>query len=205
MNNKYLVRLAHTVSIIFRPFYLPLAGLAALFVFSTLSLLPLAYKLVVLALVWVFTVILPHILITLYHNYKSRRLFRLAPKERRLVPYTISIICYLSCYWLLSFFNAHHTIKAILVAALAVQMVCALINVKWKISTHTAAIGSFLGGLIAYSFIFYFNPIWWFCLITLIGGIIGSSRMILRQHTLGEIVGGYTVGFLGALFSILML
>ena len=48
---------------VFTPFYLPLVGLMALFMFSYLGLMPWAYKLQVLTLVYVFTILLPTILI----------------------------------------------------------------------------------------------------------------------------------------------
>lgn len=201
---KIVLKIAHAISILFRPFYLPLVGLAVLFLFSVLSILPASYRIFVLLLVWVCTVILPQLLITIYHKTHGLHFLPFLSKEHRQVPYMISIICYFVCYWLLTVFNAHHTLKAVLVAALIVQMICSLVNIKWKISTHTAAIGSFLGGLIAYSYIFYFNPIWWFCVINLVGGVIGTCRMILRQHTLGEVVGGYIIGFVGALVTILL-
>ena len=213
---KQIIRIAHALSIMFRPFYLPLIGMGALFMFSVLTILPLSYRIMVLILTWLCTVIMPQMLIKLHQKQKEREMtlrhkklkLRWIPmlhtKEMRLVPYTISILCYFFCYWLLTLVNAHHCIKAILVAALIVQMACALINLRWKISTHTAAIGSFLGGLIAFSCIFYFNPVWWFCVITLIGGVVGTCRMILRQHTLVEVVGGYCVGFVGALVTILL-
>ncbi len=39
-----------------------------------------------------------------------------------------------------------HFMSRILMAALLIQVICALINVWWKISTHTAAIGGVAGG-----------------------------------------------------------
>ncbi|MCF0191859.1 MAG: hypothetical protein HUK05_00200 [Prevotella sp.] len=201
---KTTLRIANAITILFRPFYLPLAGLAALFLFSVLNILPYSYRLFIIVIVWLFTVILPQVLIAIYHKTHGLQFLPFVSREHRSVPYAISIICYFSCYWLLATMNAHHTIKAVLIAALVVQMVCALINIKQKISTHMAGIGSFLGGLLAFSYIFYFNPVWWFCVVNLVAGIIGTCRMILRQHTLQEIIYGYLVGFVGALVTILL-
>jgi Na+/H+ antiporter NhaC len=61
--------------------------------------------------------------------------------------------------------------RSIVAAALIIQIVCALINVWWKISTHTAAIGGVAGALFVFSEVFRFNPVWWFCLVI---GIAGS-------------------------------
>lgn len=93
-----------------------------------------------------------------------------------------------------------HFMSNIVTAALFLQILCALINVWWKISTHTAAIGAMTGALFAFAEIFAFNPVWWFCLMIIIAGLLGTSRMVLRQHTLPQVVVGYIIGvFTGAL------
>jgi membrane-associated phospholipid phosphatase len=96
-----------------------------------------------------------------------------------------------------------HIITSILVAALVVQILCALVNVWWKISTHTAAIGGVTGGVIAFAFIFNFNHIWWLTLVILLGGLVGSSRMMLRQHTLAQVVCGFLLGMLAVIVTVL--
>ena len=71
---------------------------------------------------------------------------------------------------------------------------CAIVNVWWKISTHTAAIGGVVGAVGAFADIFGFNPLPWFCITILLAGMLGTSRMILRQHSLSEVVVGFVVG-----------
>lgn len=179
---------------VFTPFYLPLVGLFALFLFSYMNLLPWLYKGTVLLLVYLFTILLPTLLIRAYRNYQGWSRWQIGAKERRLVPYVIAILCYFCCYYVMSWLRIPDFMSNILMAALVIQVICAIINVWWKISTHTAAIGGFEGALVAYSILFAFNPLWWFCLILIIAGMVGSSRMILRQHTLSQVVTGFLVG-----------
>lgn len=98
-----------------------------------------------------------------------------------------------------------HFMSSIIVAALLVQIVCALINLWWKISTHTAAIGGVGGALFAFAYYMGFNPVWWLCLVFIIAGVLGSCRMILRQHSLSQVVVGFWVGFFCAAIGILFL
>ena len=56
---RNIILTARIISLVFTPFYLPLVGLMALFVFSYLGLMPWAYKLQLLTLVYVFTILLP--------------------------------------------------------------------------------------------------------------------------------------------------
>jgi membrane-associated phospholipid phosphatase len=89
------------------------------------------------------------------------------------------------------------------VVALAIQVVCAIVNLFWKISTHTAAIGGVAGALIAFSGTFSYNPVWWLCIIIIVAGILGTSRMILRQHSLSQVVAGFLLGFILSFLVIL--
>ena len=66
----------------------------------------------------------------------------------------------------------------------------------------TAAIGGVAGGLVVYSIAFSFNPIWWLAFVILLAGMVGTARMILRQHTLAQVVAGFLVGVVCALFII---
>lgn len=202
MKEKNIILAARIMSMLFTPFYLPLVGLVALFLFSYMSLLPLAYKLPMLLTVYISTILMPSLLIHLYRKFQGWTSKELGRKERRIVPYLISILCYFGCFFLMEYRNTPRVISIILVAALVIQMVCALINVWWKISTHTAGIGGLAGGLVVYSIAFSFNPIWWLAFVILLAGMVGTARMILRQHTLAQVVAGFLVGVVCALFII---
>ena len=202
MNNKTIILIARVMSMLFTPFYLPLLGLAVLFFLSYLSLMPTGYKIFVLCMVYLFTILLPTMLIHFYRRYQGWSPIELGVKERRMVPYTLSILCYFVCLYLMETFHIPHFMGSILMAARFLQVLCAIINVWWKISTHTAAIGGVAGALIAFSGIFLFNPTWWFCLVMLVAGMVGTSRMILRQHTLSQVLGGFGIGLLTAYYTI---
>lgn len=194
MKEKNIIFTARIMSMIFTPFYLPIVGLIALFIFSYMSLLPMMYKLVMLAMVYLLTVEAPSLLIHLYRLCQGWTSHELGRKERRLVPYIISIVCYFACFFWMEYRNTPRVISIIVVVALTIQMVCALINIWWKISTHTAAIGGVAGGLVSYSIAFSFNPLWWLCFVLILAGAVGTARMILRQHSLSQVVTGFLVG-----------
>ena len=202
---KNIILAARVVSMVFTPFYLPVVGLVALFFLSYLSLMPVAYKLQVLTLVYFFTILLPTVLIHLYRKYQGWNLIELGHKERRMVPYVISILCYFFCVYIMDMLHIPHFMGTIVSAALAIQIVCALINVWWKISTHTSAIGCVAGALFVFGEFFGFNPIWWLCLVLMLAGILGTSRMILRQHSLSQVVAGFLVGVICGVLGLIYL
>ena len=192
MREKQIIIAARVMSMVLTPFYLPLVGLGALFIFSYMSLAPWQYKLTVLLMVYIFAILLPTLLIHAYRNYQGWTRMQLSTKERRLVPYVITIISYFGCYYLMVFRHIPQFMANILMAALVIQIICAVINVWWKVSTHTAAIGGFA-----------FNPMWWFCVILIIAGMVGTSRMLLRQHSLSQVVVGFLIGMVAGFWAII--
>ena len=204
LRQKHIIYMARVLSLLFTPFYLPVIGLSVLFTFSYLSLLPWLYKIEVVALVYFFTVLMPTFMIYIYRKCQRWSLIELGRRERRAVPYLISIVCYFSCIYLMQRLYIPRFMGSIVVAALIVQIVCAIINNWWKISTHTAAIGGVGGALLAFAEIFGYNPIGWLCVIILVAGLLGSSRMILRQHSLQQVLAGFGVGLLCAWGTILV-
>ena len=198
LRQKHIIYMARVLSLLFTPFYLPVIGLSVLFTFSYLSLLPWLYKIEVVALVYFFTVLMPTFMIYIYRKCQRWSLIELGRRERRAVPYLISIVCYFSCIYLMQRLYIPRFMGSIVVAALIVQIVCAIINNWWKISTHTAAIGGVGGALLAFAEIFGYNPIGWLCVIILVAGLLGSSRMILRQHSLQQVLAGFGVGLVCA-------
>ena len=203
MNEKTLIYFARFVSILLTPFYLPFWCLLALFLLSYMSQLPFWYKVYVLFLVYFFTVLLPSLCIRIYQKYHGWTPFQLGQRERRMIPYVISIVCYYLCLYFMHTLHIPTFMSHIVLAALLIQVVCAIINVFWKISTHTAGVGGVAGGLMAFSILYAFNPIWWLSFLFILAGLVGSSRMILRQHKLSEVIAGFFVGLFCAFFVII--
>lgn len=192
--NKKIIIAARVMSLVFTPFYLPTVGLLALFSLSYLSLLPFGYKLQVMGIVYFFTILLPTLLIHIYRRHQRWTLIDIGRRERRMVPYVLSILCYFTCVYIMKQIHIPHFMSSIVIAALGIQIVCAVINAWWKISTHTAAIGGVVGAIFVFAAIFGFNPIPWLCITILLAGLLGTSRMVLRQHSLAEVVVGFVVG-----------
>lgn len=99
---KDIILMARIVSMIFTPFYLPILGLIALFIFTYMSILPWQYKFWVLLLAYLFTILLPTLLIRLYRRYQGWTKIDISRRERRMIPYVITILCYFFCYYVMS-------------------------------------------------------------------------------------------------------
>lgn len=196
MKEKNIILAARVISLLFTPLYLSMLGIIVLFIFSYFSLFALSFKLSVIIVVYIFTILLPSLLIRSYRKYQGWTPIQLGARERRMVPYVISICCYMMGLYVMSIFRIPHFMSGIVIAALVVQLSCSFVNIWWKISTHSAGIGAVTGALLAFSFRFNFNPVWWLCLVILLAGAVGTSRIILRQHTVSQVVCGYLLGVL---------
>ena len=154
--------------------------------------MPLQYKLTVLGLVYCFTILLPMLGIYLFQKINGWTLHELGHREKRFIPYGMTILSYMAC--LLTMYRIHlpRYMSGIIVATLICMVICTAINTRWKISTHMASSGMMVGGLLSYSFIFQFNPVEWLCFFILLAGMLGSARIIVKQHTLNEVTGGFS-------------
>lgn len=200
MKNRYLVRTAQCISLIFSPFYLPVLAFVVLFFFSYLNYTSWAYSLTVILTVYLFTVLLPELGIFVYRRLNGWTRRELSRRERRIVPYILSIASYAILLGLMDYLRMPRFTLGIVAGALGIQIACALINPWVKVSTHAAASGGLAGALMAVSIMLQYNLTSWLCLSILLSGIVCTARLILRQHTLAElgigVVTGFMVGFL---------
>ncbi len=201
----WLVLTAQVVSLIFMPFYLPVVAFVVLFMLSYLNMLPPYTKVTLTLIVYFFTVLLPHLSIYVYRKLNGWTRHQLGKRERRYVPYVLSITSYAALFYLLYRLHMPRFTLGIIAGALVIQLVCALLNRWVKVSTHAAASGGVVGALLAFSLIFSFDPTGWLCLTVMLSGMVCTARLILRQHTLREIGWGVVIGFLSGFCCILLI
>ena len=148
----------------------PIVGFVSLFTFTYLSLLPLFYKLTILCMVYVFTILLPRLCIYVYRKLNGWAPVQLRLRENRAIPYILFILSYVACLHLMFRMHMPRYMCGILVSAL-----------------------------------FMFNPVWWLCVTVLISGAVGTARMLLRQHSLAQVVAGTLVGVVCGFAGIILL
>ena len=204
-DNDKVIKVAKIISAIFNPFVVPFLAFLVLFFCSYLSMLPLTYRFIVLGIVYAFTILLPMIAIFFFRKINGWGFGAFRDRKKRFVPYLLTIICYVSCLVMMIRIGLPRYMTGIILATLMAMVICIVVNIKWKISEHMTAIGGVIGGLIAFSFLFNYNPTIWLSLFILLAGVLGSARIILRHHTLPEVLTGFTVGAVCAILGILYL
>lgn len=198
-----MISIAKFVSGIFNPFIIPFAAFLILFLFTYLRIMPFQYKLIVLGIVYCFTILMPVITIYLFKRINKWSSEDMTERKNLFIPYLLTIIAYIFCLILMYRLHIPPYMSGIILGSIIAMFIGIVINLKWKISGHMIGIGGVVGGLVSFGFIFSYNPVWWLCGFILIAGILGTSRIILARHTLGQIVTGFLLGFGSIVFAIL--
>ena len=195
-------RVSKVVSWVFNPFSIPFLAFLILLLFSYLRMLPITYKLIILGIVYTFTILTPSLAIYVYCRLNRLSMKDLTQRHHRYAPFLLTILSYVCCLLLMRKMNIPWYMSGIILAALLMQVICICLNLVWKLSEHMAGAGATIGGLVAFSMLFGYNPVWWLCLALLFSGLVNSSRMLLRQHTLWQVLGGTLVGFVCGLVGL---
>lgn len=197
--DRTLIRTARVISAIFTPFSIPFLAFLILFLFSYLRIMPIQYKLIVLGVVYCFTILMPTLTIFLFRKINGFSPEDLGERKRRFMPFLLTITSYVFCLVMMHRLNIPWYMTGIILAALIMMVICIVVNLKWKLSEHIAGVGAIVGGLVSFSALFGYNPVWWLCLFILIAGVLGTARIILQHHTLGEVLVGFAVGLICSL------
>ena len=197
--DRSLIRTARVISAIFTPFSIPFLAFLILFLFSYLRIMPIQYKLIVLGVVYCFTILMPSLTIFLFRKINGFSPEDLGERKRRFMPFLLTITSYVFCLVMMHRLNIPWYMTGIILAALIMMVICIVVNLKWKLSEHMAGVGAIVGGLVSFSALFGYNPVWWLCLFILIAGVLGTARIILQHHTLGEVLVGFAVGLICSL------
>lgn len=200
-----LEKCAQILSGVFTPFMVPTLTLLLLFFCTYLYILPIVYKLVVLGLVFCFTALMPMLVIYLFQKANGWGIKELEHRKKRFIPYMLTILSYVTCLIAMHRMHLPRYMSGTIVAALFCMVLCTLLNFRWKVSTHVAGSGMLIGGLLAYSLLFNFNPIWYLCITILLAGILGTARIIVKQHTLFEVFAGFMTGMFCGVIGILFI
>ena len=197
--DRTLIRTARVISAIFTPFSIPFLAFLILFLFSYLRIMPIQYKLIVLGVVYCFTILMPTLTIFLFRKINGFSPEDLGERKRRFMPFLLTITSYVFCLVMMHRLNIPWYMTGIILAALIMMVICIVVNLKWKLSEHMAGVGAIVGGLVSFSALFGYNPVWWLCLFILIAGVLGTARIILQHHALGEVLVGFAVGLICSL------
>lgn len=182
----------------FGPPIVPVYGMAIALWLSMLRVLPLSTRLWVLGVVALMICVVP--LVCIWALWKLGHLSDPALKQQneRTLPYIITLVSYAACAGFLYVSQAPMWLVMFMVGAMLAVIICTLVNRKWKISAHMTAMGGLMAltTRMAVSHLCIVDMIWPMVIVTILCGMVGTSRLIMQRHTLGQVLAGFAVGFL---------
>lgn len=188
--------IAHLISTIFQPLLMPIYGVMLLFVYTYFGVHYLQQFWVIIIPVALFSFAIPAILIFILYKIGVISDLSLKIRSERIYPYVITLISYSVMIFFYYRMHMPTWFLMIMVSTVAIMIVAILITLKWKISAHMFGIGGLIGGAMSVSyFVEHSNPYFMFMGLFIIAGLVGTSRLILKRHTLAQVIAGFLLGF----------
>lgn len=189
---------ASVFSVLLSPMLMPTYGMIIAFQLSTYQILLTTDKLIVIAVIATLTCVIPAVLFLVMKYFGILTDVHLNNRRERFLPYAIIIVCYVVAALYLFNINAPTWMWMFLFGAGVASLVSLVVNIVWKISAHMAGIGGIIGLLCKINNfgdgVFDLMPI--ICVVIIVAGILGTSRLAMERHTLWQVIAGVFNGFL---------
>jgi hypothetical protein len=187
------------ISYAFHPLFIPILGTVSYFAVAPYSSLEQQSGNVLP--IFILTVIIPIIFFFILKNLKLvTSIFAPSVQERK-YPIYISIGLYLMILYKVipqNYINeVYYYFVGLLTATMAVLL---LLFLKFKASIHLLGMGSLLLFLVGLSVHFEINITIAIGVLTLLSGLVASSRLYLKAHTVPELIIGFIIGACSQLF-----
>lgn len=202
VGRKATDRVAEILSWIFVPLLMPVYGLILAFSLSILDVAPMGMRVVFTLIVFGIDVVVPMVLIYFLKRFGIVDDLGLNGRKERLVPYIITIVCYLATAWFICYKGAPLWLGLFFVGGALAGGVNLVVNFWWKISAHSAGIAGIVALLIRIVRDGSPEPeiFTWILLSIVAAGLLGSARVWLGRHTVWQVFAGYAVGYVCVFF-----
>ena len=198
-----LKKTALSISVLFHPLIMPLAGMAILlFTGSYVSLLPFPAKKMILLLFAIGTLFLPAIMIPLAY---FRNELKMQKQDERTLPLILTFTFYILTYFLFLKIPVFGFMHNFMLGALFAVFLALIINLQWKISLHMIGLGGLTAFLLIIILTKQVNVYSWLLLSILASGLAGTARLYLNSHSPAQIYTGYFIGCISMTVCMLLM
>ncbi|MDR1938421.1 MAG: phosphatase PAP2 family protein [Tannerellaceae bacterium] len=185
---------ANIVSIVFHPLLMVTYGMLLALGFTYLGVYPLSLKLYLVGGVFLSTVVIPGIIITLMIKSGAADDMELTDRRERLIPYLLFIASNMVCFCYLFKMQLPFWILSMFMGVCVALFAALCINFVWKISIHALGIGGLFGAIMGIARMQMLNPYWLFIIVLIVAGLVGTARIILNKHTPMQVYAGFLLG-----------
>jgi hypothetical protein len=197
-------KVAPFISYLFHPLIMPSLGLLILLNSGTyLSLLDPAAKRAILFVIALGTLVFPLMMLPIL-QYRNLAFKHGEPtREERMIPQIIIMILYIITFVYFKRLPLSRAIEAYVLSVNLILFVAILINFRFRVSLHTAALGGICGLILALIFLYETSLEGLLILAILAAGITGSARIAEGKHW-SAVLAGFIIGVGIVLVTILV-
>ena len=195
---------AHALSLLLHPVWMPTVALALALAMDPLlaMMLPERGRHLLLGMIFLMTTVFPITSALMMQRNGAVSELAMPDRKERFAPYTISLVYFAMAYYLLRRTPLHPAVFALFTGIVVSMAGLLLLNFRWKVSAHMAGIGGVIGMLIGLGVI-HGMPAPMVPAFFVLAGLLGSARMVVTDHTWGEVASGMTLGMLSTLTCLL--
>lgn len=188
--------ISHVISTVFQPLLMPTYGVMLLFMYTYFGVAYSNKFWHIVTPIMLFSFVIPGILIYFLLRIGLISDLSLKVRKERFYPYFITLLSYSAM--VIFYYKAQMPTWFITMMAgsIAIMIIAILITLVWKISAHMFGVGGLVGGVMSVCYyVEHSNPYWLFIGLFILAGSIGTSRLILKRHTLSQVIAGFILGF----------
>ena len=202
---ELMKKAAQLISYLFHPLIMPSVGLLIILNSGTyLSLLDPTAKRAIMFVMALGTLIFPLMMLPVL-QYRSlvMKNEQVATKGEQLVPQIIILILYIITFIYFKRLPLSQVIHAYVLSVTGTFLIVLVLNLRFRVSIHTAALGGVTGLIFALIFL-YETPLQGLLMLSfLASGLVGSSRLVQGDHW-GEVLSGFLLGLVVVMLTILV-
>jgi len=123
----------------------------------------------------------------------------------RFIPLIAVMVFYIWCAVVSIKSKFPYAVQLLILGAVCVLVLSFIVTLYFKSSLHAAGISSALAFWILIFAYTQTDVLWLVMVWIILAGIIGTARLILKAHTIHELITGFSIGILGVLMGKLIL
>ncbi len=183
---------------------MPVVGFWVLNKFNTTSFQGSSFYLLV-GIIILLTILIPAYFVFALKRSGAIERYEMETLRERRLPLLFTSVVLLFTYYLIHRSHLPELYQGYFLSVTIASTVSFGISLFYKISLHTLGIGFLFGLGLLLSSISSDDMRWYFITLLLIGGVVSSSRIVLRAHTLLQVYIGFAMGIICAMVMFLFL
>jgi len=195
------------ISVILNPLLIPTLAISYIVftpgIFS--SMLPLKYRIMLLGLIALMTIIIPLLLFAALKWFNLLSNSKIPEKSSKNYVYIILLICYFFTYRMLISMGFNNAISLVLLGSTIALFICAAINLAGSMSATGVGWGALSGIILSMLLMDITSGITILLLIIILSGISGTAQILLGRSTASQEFAGFATGVVALLFTFIVL